>query len=345
MMNRTALVYNEDYLKHYAGECHPERRERLSATMDYFRETGILEKVMLLKPEACSEEDILRVHTREYLDRLKKLADSGGGSIDADTYCGPETLEVAKLACGGCVLAGKIVMEEQVDNAFALIRPPGHHASRDKAAGFCFLNNAAIMIRYLQEVHSLERIFLFDWDAHAGHGTIDIFYDDPSVLNVSMHQDPKVFYPGSGFMEECGLGKGAGYTVNIPLPPGTGDADYLHIMHEFVIPLVRKYKPQFMVISAGQDSHMEDDISGLSLTENGYGKMTRILVEEAGRLCNGRIVAETEGGYHLESFARSNHAIISSLLGVDRRYDIKGHVRGSTDLVLKRLRDLLLDSL
>ncbi len=341
-MNRTGLVYHKDYLLHDAGKHHPERPERLTETMDYFEKTGLLEKLVLLKPEPCSTEDVLRVHSGTVLNTVKNLSSSGGGYIDADTYCSPHTYDVARLAAGGCILAGKAVMEKEVDNAFALVRPPGHHATRDKSMGFCFFNNTAIMIRHLQKFCGVRKAFICDWDAHAGNGTMDIFYEDPSVLNVSIHQDPGSFYPGTGFVEQYGRGIGAGYTINIPVPEGTGDADYIHILKEYVLPLAEKYGPDLMVIGAGQDSHAAEGISGLCLTEKGYAEMTRLLVETAGRVCSGRVVAVLEGGYELSSFARSNHAIASGLLGIASHQEIDGEVLESTDLVLSLLRDSLL---
>lgn len=235
-MRKTALVYHEDYLLHDAGAGHAERPERLSATMDYFRKKGALEKAVMFAPEPCTEEDILRVHTREHLEHIKNLSASGGGYLDADTYCSPATYGVARLAAGGCIKAAKAVMDKEADNAFALIRPPGHHAARNRGGGFCYFNNAAIATRYLQKVCGLARIFIFDWDAHAGNGTMDIFYDDPTVLNISVHQDPRGFYPGTGYMEQTGQSLGNGFTVNIPVPAGTQDADYVHLLKEFVVP-------------------------------------------------------------------------------------------------------------
>ena len=341
-MHRTALVYGEDYLLHDAGDIHSESPERLTATLEHFRETGIMEKLILLDPMPCSEEDILRVHTKEHLEHIKKLSSGGGGFADEDTYCSPATYEVARLAAGGCIRAAQAVLDGEADNAFALIRPPGHHASRNKASGFCFFNNAAIAARYLQDICSLERIFIFDWDAHAANGTMDVFYDDPTVLNISMHQDPTYFYPRNGHMEQTGRFCGEGYTVNIPVPAGTGDADYVHILKEFVLPAMRAYGPQFVIIAAGQDAHISDSISGLALTENGFGEMTRLIAEEAGHICKGRVVAELEGGYELEAFARSNRAIAGALLGLGEKYTIAGEIKESTDLVLSALRDRFL---
>ncbi len=338
-MHKTGLVYHEDYLLHDAGAGHLERPERLSETIDYFRRKGILKKVLMLSPKPCTEEDILRAHTREHLEHIKNLSASGGGYIDPDTYCSPAAYEAARLAAGGCITAAKAVMDKEVDNAFALIRPPGHHAARNKAGGFCYFNNAAITARYLQKVCGLERIFIYDWDAHAGNGTMDIFYDDPSVLNISVHQDPRSFYPGTGCMEQMGHSRGLGFTVNIPVPAGTQDADYVKLLKEFVIPAMNAYKPDFVIVAAGQDSHEEDKISGLSLTEKGYGEMTRLLVAEASVVCGGRVVVELEGGYSLPSFASSNYAILSSLTGISKESVLEGEVMESTDVLLSALHE------
>jgi len=341
-MYSTALVYHRDYLLHDAGETHIESPARLTATIEFLRKKEILKKMIMIEPAPCTEEDILRVHTKEHLDHIKTLSASGGGYVDSDTYCSPATYDVARLAAGGCIKAAKAVMDKEADNAFALIRPPGHHASRNKASGFCFFNNAAITARYLQEVYSLKRILIFDWDAHAGNGTMDIFYDDPSVLNISIHQDPVSFYPRTGHMDQIGRLGGEGFTVNIPVPEGSQDADYVHILNEFVLPSMRAYKPEFVIISAGQDSHENDSISGISLTENGFGEMTRLIVEESQKVCDGRVLAELEGGYELASFARSNYAILCALLGTNERYEIKGEVKESTDLILSELQERFL---
>lgn len=343
-MKKTGLVYHRDYLKSDAGPFHPEGAARIKHTMEHLEKTGLLSKLRVLTPKKCSEKDILRVHTRELLERIKDMSASGGGFISEDTYCGPETYEVARLAAGGCMLAGEAVIKGEVVNAYALIRPPGHHASRNKSEGFCIFNNAAVMIRYLQHKYGLKKIFLFDWDAHAANGTMDIFYDDPSVLNVSVHQDPRGFYPHTCFIHQIGRGLGEGFTVNIPVAAGSGDADYIYLLKEFVLPLIESYKPELIVVCAGQDSHGEDSMSELSLTENGYYEMTHLLVEAAERVCGGRLVAELEGGYELSSFARSNQAIIEALMKTGRsRYKVEGEVSEQTEEVLFKLRDLLLD--
>lgn len=340
-MQKTALIYHEDYLKHDAGFGHPERKERLIATMDYFKEKRILGKVSLLRPTPATEEDLLRVHTRQHVDFIRDLSKKGGGIIDPDTIASENTYDIARLAAGGVILAGEVVMQEKAGNSFALVRPPGHHATSSRAMGFCYFNNVAISIRYLQEKFSLKRIFLLDWDAHAFNGTMEILYSDPGVLKVSLHQDPRFFYPHEGFIDQVGDNEGRGYTVNIPLKVGSSDADYLHIMENFLVPLIDSYKPELFIISAGQDSHYLDPISGLNLTEEGYGRMTEILVQKANEFSRGKIFVELEGGYNPEALARSNYEIIKALMyeqTEDFVFDRK--IQDSTEGLVHSLRKL-----
>ncbi|MBN2014475.1 MAG: histone deacetylase [Candidatus Altiarchaeota archaeon] len=338
-MNKTAVIYHEDYLKHDTGPYHPERKERLSSIMKLFKQSGILEEVTTLKPEKCSEEDILLVHTEKHLNHIKQLSERGGGQIDGDTYCGRETYEIARLAVGGEILAGKYVAEKKADNAFALVRPPGHHATRDKAMGFCYFNNVAIMIKYLQKNYDIKKVCIFDWDLHAANGTTEIFYEDPSVLVISIHQDPRVTYPGTGFTDEKGEGNGEGYTMNIPVPPQTGDADYLYLLENFILERIEKYAPDFMVISAGFDSHKGDPLGQLMLTEKGYSKMTESLQRLAENVCDGRLIVELEGGYNLDAVATSSYAVLKTLLGIQPEIQINGGASEAIKDLTYKLRE------
>jgi len=341
---RTGIVYDDRYLRHRQMESHPEVPERLSVTMEYFHKTGIINQIEVLKPEPASMEDLLSVHSKEHIEYIHQLSKSGGGRfalIDGDTYVCPETYDTAVLAAGGVITAAEAVMDGKLDNCYALIRPPGHHASKNQATGFCYFDNVAIMIKHVQAKYGLERVFLFDWDAHAPNGTMGTFYSDNTVLNASIHQDPKNFYPGTGFVEQIGDGKGKGYTLNYPVPPGTGDADYIHILKTSLVPRVRKFKPQLIVISAGQDSHRDDLISGLKVTEAGYSHMTKILMDLAKEFCDGKLVMELEGGYNLTALARSNNAIVETLLGVEPYLKIEGEIRPSTLEIIKSLEEIL----
>ena len=341
---RTGIVYDDRFLRHHQLEGHPEVPARLTVTMEYLLKTGLINQLEQLTPEPATVEDLLRVHSKEHVEYIHRLSKSGGGRfalIDGDTYVCHETYDTALLAAGGVITAAEAVMEGKLDNCYALIRPPGHHASKNQATGFCYFDNAGIMIKHIQEKYGLKRVLLFDWDAHAPNGTMGTFYSDNTVLNASIHQDPHNFYPGQGFIEQIGDGKGKGYTINIPVPSGTGDADYLHILKNFLVPRIRKFKPELIVISAGQDSHRDNLISGLRVTEAGYSHMTRIFMELAAEFCNNRLVMELEGGYNLMALAKSNNDILQTLLGIPPHQKIEGEVRQSTLDVLNSLDEKL----
>ena len=338
MVKNTAIIYHEDYLKHKQFRSHPERMERLVETLSLFRIKGIFKSAELLKPEPATDADLLRVHTKKHIDCIKELSFLGGGMLTADTAVNSNTYEIAKLAAGGVMLAGESVISEKYKNSFALVRPPGHHATRYKGMGFCYFNNVAVMIEYLKEKYNLKKILILDWDAHAANGTMEIFYSDNSVLNISIHQDPYTFYPGTGFIEQTGKGKGEGYTVNIPVSECTSDADYVYILKNFVIPIAESFKPELIVISSGIDSHKEDYISGLCLTKQGYGVMTNLMKDAAEKLCNGKMVVELEGGYNLKALSESNLEIVKSLLGVSQA-KVTGQPRAETTALVNELKE------
>ncbi|WP_456330557.1 histone deacetylase family protein [Archaeoglobus sp.] len=312
----TGIVFHEEYLKHEQSPTHPERRERLAYTMDQLREEGIFEseRIVLLEPFKASLDDVLEVHTEEYV-RFLETESKRGGIIDFDTNIPVGVFDRALLAAGGAIRAAQAVLNKECDNAFAMIRPPGHHAKPYIGAGFCYLNNMAIMVKWLLK-QGFERIAILDWDAHHGDGTQEIFYNDDRVLFISTHQMP--LYPGTGYPEECGVGKGEGYTVNIPLPPGTGDEGYMMVIDEIIEPVVNEFEPQFIAISAGQDNHFTDPITSLALTARGYAEMMRRAVEMSEKHCNGRLVAVLEGGYSVEgALPYTNLGIIAAMAGFD----------------------------
>jgi len=320
---RTGIVYHEDYLMHEHSPTHPERRERLAYTMDQLEEEGIFDipDIRLFSPRKAGKEELLLVHSEKYLDRLERMSRiSSGTPIDREreTILQSGTYEQARLAAGGAITGGELVMEKKVDHAFVMARPGGHHAFRDRGHGFCFLNNTAVMIRYLQKKFGLRRILLWDWDAHHFDGTQSIFYEDPSVLTISIHQDGRTLFPGTGFPDEVGRGEGEGYNVNIPIPPGTSDEGYLLVIREILVPLSESYRPELMVIEAGQDNHFTDPITSLNLTAAGYAHMMNIAVDTAGKLCNDRLVAVLCGGYGIEGgLPYTNLAVIAALAGLD----------------------------
>jgi len=316
---RLALIYDDEYLEHEQHPTHPERRERLSYTLDRLREEGVLEVegVDLVEPEPADREDIELVHDPDHVELIRRMSEQGGGVIDADTAVTERTYEQALLAAGGSILAVELVVKGEYDVAFAMVRPPGHHAGRAKAAGFCYFNNAAIATEYAIQELDVERVAILDWDAHHGDGTQEIFYDRDDVLYVSIHQDGRTLYPGTGFPHEVGEGDGEGYTVNIPVPPGSGDETYRRAFREIIDPVVREYDPDLILISAGQDCHFTDPITNLAVTARGYEWMMRRAVELAEDVDALGPVAVLEGGYSVEDgLPYTNMAVICGLAGL-----------------------------
>lgn len=312
----TGIVFHPAYLEHEQSPTHPERKERLAYTIDQLKEEGIFDspEIKLLQPVEASIEDVLEVHTREYIEFLREES-KRGGIIDMDTNIPVGVFEKALLAAGGAIRGAKAVIEGEVENSFAMVRPPGHHAKPHIGAGFCYINNIAVMVKWLLR-RGLKRILILDWDAHHGDGTQEVFYNDNRVLFISTHQIP--LYPGTGYPQECGAGEGLGYTVNIPMPPGTGDEGYMMAIEEVIEPLTLEFEPEFIAISAGLDAHFTDQLTGLALTARGYAEMFKWCVGIAEEICDGRIVATLEGGYSVEAaLPYTNLAIISAMAGFD----------------------------
>lgn len=317
----TAYLYAPLFLEHQEYG-HPESPERLNAILRALDETGIRARLTSLEPTPATEAQIETVHTREHYMRVKQLVARGGGHFDADTYANAYTLDAALLAAGALVRAVDAVMTSHVDNAFALVRPPGHHATRTRAMGFCIFNNVAIAAQYALDVHHLERVLIVDYDVHHGNGTQDIFYDSARVLYFSTHQYPH--YPGTGDWREIGKGEGLGFTANVPLPTGIGDKGFQYIFDEFLSPLAERYQPQLILASVGYDAHWSDPLAMENLTITGYGALARTLVALARDLCAGRIIFTLEGGYHLPALAYGVTATFHALLGDDEIADPLG---------------------
>lgn len=309
-MPRTGLVYHTDYLKHDPGE-HPEVRERLGAILDSLEKFGLLAELEHLTPRRATEEEVALVHDPAYIEKISRMAVSGGGMLDEDTVVSPATYEVAMLAVGGVLTAVEKVMTGEVDNAFALVRPPGHHAARGRGMGFCIFNNIAVGASFLLQRYGLERILIVDWDAHHGDGLQSIFYEEPRVLYFSVHQEG--IFPYKGWINEIGTGPGEGYNINVPVPKGTSDAGMYYIFTQLLEPVVERYKPQFIFIACGTDAHFYDYLSNLEITAAGFGRMTRHVMDMARTFCQGRVVAALEGGYNLESLGTSVAAVINEM--------------------------------
>ena len=315
-----ALIYHENYLLHEHTETHPERRERLQYTMDQLEEEGLFAdpRISMIEPEPASDEQIRRVHDPDYLERLRTMSAAGTGKLDVDTYISEHTWETARLAAGGVIGGLDCVISGPFDTSFVMARPGGHHAFVDDGHGFCYLNNTAVGLRHVQETTDVERILVWDWDAHHGDGTQSIFYDDPSVLVLSTHQSGEHMFPGTGFAEEVGEGDGEGYTVNVPLPRRTGDESYLRIVSEIFEPLTRQFDPDLLFIEAGQDNHFTDPITDLGVTAQGYARLMERAVAMAAEVTDGALVASLGGGYGIESgLPYTNLAVFAALLGMD----------------------------
>jgi len=296
-------VYHSDYLKHDPGDWHPEKPERLPAIIDALKDSGLWDKLVHLEPSPATVEQVQYVHDENYVETLREFCARGGGYLDLDTGVTRESFDVALLAVGGIIRAIDAVMAGEVRNAFAAVRPPGHHAFPEKGKGFCIFNNVAIGARYLQKKHGLERVLIVDWDIHHGDGTHYFFYDDPTVFYFSIHEFP--FYPGTGRAYETGKGEGVGYTLNVPVPFGTGVHHYIDAFQQKLKPVALRFKPDFVLISAGFDAHKDDPLSGISLTSESYGQFTDIVKEIADQTCDGRIVSVLEGGYSLSALSES----------------------------------------
>ncbi len=309
---KAGLVYDPIYLEHDTGD-HVENSRRLVDAMAYLEETGTKEQLISLPARPASLEELELIHAPEYISHVKSKAESGGGWLDPDTVMSAKSYEAALYAAGGVQVAVEGVMKKEVDNAFAVVRPPGHHAIHNRAMGFCIFNNVAIAAKSALSNFSLNRILIVDFDVHHGNGTQDAFYADRAVLYFSTHEYP--YYPGTGAAEETGTGKGEGTTVNFPMVAGWGDEEYLRAFNEVLVPIARRFQPELILVSAGFDPHWADQLAMMRVTVTGFAQMAMILRELAAELCQGRFIFSLEGGYNLRVVASSIKAIFDVLLG------------------------------
>ncbi|MCZ2097313.1 MAG: histone deacetylase [Anaerolineae bacterium] len=293
---------------------HAEHAGRIRAVWQRLDESGVLARMQTVEASDIDTDLILTVHTPEYLDVLQRVSVMGRTMLlDADTYAGPESLEIARLAAGGAVVAVDAVLAGRARNGLAAIRPPGHHAMPDHGMGFCLLGNIAITARFAQRQHGIERVLIVDFDVHHGNGTEAMFYDDPSVLFISTHQYP--LYPGTGAATDTGSGEGMGCTINLPMPAGCGDASYAAVFEQVVWRAAERFAPQLILVSAGFDAHWSDPLARMDLTLTGYARLTHELIRMAERLCGGKIVFVLEGGYNLDALGFGVTNVARLLLG------------------------------
>jgi acetoin utilization deacetylase AcuC-like enzyme len=297
----------------HAVQGHVERPERLDAGLALLRECGLIDRLQRIEIPAPDAVVLPTLHTRRYLESLRHVCEHGGGWFDPDTYCLAGSCDAARSAAGACIAATEAVLTGDLRSAFCAVRPPGHHARPAQAMGFCLLNNVALAARHARQQRGLERVAIVDIDVHHGNGTQEAFYDDACVLYVSTHQYP--FYPGTGPAAESGAGEARGTNVNIPLPAGCGDDEYRAAFEQVVEPLVRRYRPELLLVSCGFDAHFADPLAMMSLSVDGYGELTQRLRALADELCGGRLVVALEGGYDLSAVAWGVRRVIEVLLG------------------------------
>ncbi|MBP1708500.1 MAG: histone deacetylase family protein [Deltaproteobacteria bacterium] len=311
-MKRTGIVKHERYIEHVMDHGHPESPERLRAIYQMLEQGELKEKLVPVKPREATREELETIHSPEYIDLIASTAGQSHTRLDMDTSTCAQSYGAAVLAAGGMLELIKAVMDGTLNNGFALVRPPGHHAERTRAMGFCLFNNVAIGATYALKNFSLERILLVDWDVHHGNGTQSSFYEDPRVLYISIHRYG-FFYPGTGGANEVGRGKGEGFNVNIPLPTGCDDSVYGVFFESLVKPIALEYRPQLVLVSAGFDTHYDDPLGGMDVTPDGYARMTQILMEIADTTAQGRLAVTLEGGYSISGQKESVKAVLKEL--------------------------------
>jgi acetoin utilization deacetylase AcuC-like enzyme len=330
----TALIYDPIFLEHITPPKHPERPQRLEMAIKVLEALGWLQRdgLVHIPPREATEDELAAVHDRAYIRHVKEGAEEvareeqqGGRKtrfFATDTYISPQSYAVAIKAAGAPLTAIDAIMSGEVDNAYCLVRPPGHHALPDEAMGFCLFNNVAIAAQYALDRHGLERVMIIDYDVHHGNGIQDIFYTDPRVLYFSVHQAP--FYPGTGHSDELGEGAGLGTTINVPLPATVGYEVYEPVFRQVMTHAADRFDPQLILVSAGFDAHWNDPLGQMNLSTAGFAQLTKLIIDLAQTLCNGRLVMVQEGGYNLDVMGACVATCINLLLGDDAAVDSLG---------------------
>jgi acetoin utilization deacetylase AcuC-like enzyme len=328
-MAKTGFVYHELYLWHdtgnYAGFLpfgfplqpgihieHPETKRRFKNLLDA---SGYIKQLSIVEPRHATREELLRFHTADYVDRVKEMSDGHGGDAGELTPVGHGSFEIATLSTGGVIEGTDAVIAGDLDNCYALVRPPGHHADADQGRGFCVFGNIAIAVHHCLAVHKMERIAVVDWDVHHGNGTETAFYDDPRVLTVSLHQD-NWYPPGRGLVADTGEGAGEGFAMNVPLPPGSGVGAYTAAFDQIVVPALRRFEPEIIFVASGFDASAFDPLGRMMMTSAGYALLTGTLVAAAAELCGGKIVMSHEGGYSPEYVPLCGLAVLEAMTGI-----------------------------
>lgn len=316
-MKKTGFLFEQQYMLHDTGPYHPECAERLVAILKGLQAAEVLPHLTRIPAKRADMKWIEAVHTQTYIRRFEEVCLSGHRYLDhQDNQMCVDTFETALLAAGGVIEAARMLMENEIENAFCALRPPGHHAEKDQAMGFCYFNNVAIAARYLQTAWNIQRVGIIDFDVHHGNGTQHIFEHDPSVFYYSIHQHPSFAYPGTGREFEQGEGQGFGYTKNSPVLPGQSDDDYRILFEKDLLPACETFQPDVLLVSTGFDAHKDDEMSDINLTTEGYAWIMRTIMQLAEKYCAGRVISVLEGGYSLERLPELAADHVKILLGI-----------------------------
>jgi acetoin utilization deacetylase AcuC-like enzyme len=335
---KTGIVYDPIFLK-YDQPGHPENSKRLVSVMKGLEENKLLQRVKQLESRVAETNEIVICHTQEYVQYVKEISEKGGGYLDPDTYSNTYSFIAAATAVGSCIDLTKAVIKGELKNGFALLRPPGHHALRDRAMGFCLFGNIAIASKISLHQPGIKRVAIVDFDVHHGNGTQALVGDDPNILFISSHQYP--FYPGTGSIHEIGQGDAEGTIINIPLHQGVGDEGFKTIYKKVIITSLRRFNPDLILVSAGYDAHWDDPLANLNLSLEGYDWISRKLISTADEICSGKIVFFLEGGYNLEVLKNGVANSIRALLGIESYDDPIGKSSQQEPSVQKLIDELI----
>jgi len=318
MSLRVGIAFHEKYRQYDFGPGHPFRGDRFRNAMKLFAEQGLLDmpNVSILNPEMAKLKDLLRVHNKSYVDLIFDFAEKGR-PYDFDTPVSPSILEAALYIMGGALKIGESLFKGKIERGVSL-GGGLHHAGESFGGGFCLFNDVALLARHLQEEHGVKRVLILDYDVHAGNGTSDIFYSDSSVLVISLHQDPKTLFPGTGFISQIGTGEGEGFNVNVPLPPGTSGETYFFAVGEVFIPLAKEFKPDVILANGGSDPHFADILGSLGLKVEDFHKLSNLIADVADQTCGGRLALFVGSGYNPEVLPSCWYALAAGVAGVEK---------------------------
>jgi acetoin utilization protein AcuC len=317
-MEKVLMTFHEKFRQYDLGEGHPYRGDRFANAMKFFEAQGLfnLPQLKVKEPKPASKRDLLRVHDEGYVDLIYRLAKENK-PYDIETLVSPTILEAALLIVGGAIECGKAILGGEAERAIS-IGGGYHHAGRNYGGGFCIFNDIAVLIEYLRAEHEVKRFLVLDYDVHFGNGTSDIYYNDPTVLFISLHQDPHTIYPGTGFEWQIGEDAGKGYNVNVPLPLGTSDDTYLYALREIFVPLAEEFKPEIIIANGGSDPHFADMLGNLGLTVKGFFEISRLIRETAEKTCRGRLVLMPGSGYNPKVLPLCWYALAAGVVGLEK---------------------------